>query len=77
VLNLPHGRLTAISLPPVIEYNTNGGVGSYLGIAKYLGIEAIDELSAGRILAKAIREFIQRVNLPLSLEQAGVANDAL
>ena len=76
VLNLPHGRVTAIFLPLVIEYNTNGGVGRYLEIARYVGIEAIDEHHAGWTLAKAIRELMQRVNLPLSLEQTGVTNEA-
>lgn len=75
VLRLPHGRVTAIFLPLVIEYNTNGGVGKYLDIVRYLGLEASDESAAGKVLSHSVRKLMQQINLPLSLRQAGIPID--
>jgi alcohol dehydrogenase class IV len=75
VLHMRHGRVTAIFLPGVIEYNTCGGVGRYLELADRLGLKAGDEQSAGIQLARVVRELMHTINLPTSLKKAGVNAD--
>lgn len=72
VFPLPHGRVTGIFLPLVIEYNANGGVGRYQDLACVLGLPAGDETLAAAALAGAVRELMTRLGLPLSLQAAGV-----
>lgn len=73
VFPLPHGRVTGIFLPLVIEYNANGGVGRYQDLACVLGLPADDEEQAAAALARAVRELMARLELPLSLQAAGVS----
>jgi alcohol dehydrogenase class IV len=71
---IPHGRITAIFLPMVIEYNANGGVSRYRDIAAMLCLPAADEIQAAKNLAQAVRGLMKTINLPTSLEQTGILN---
>lgn len=74
---IPHGRITAIFLPYTIEFVANGGVGRYRDLAAILGLPAADEAEAAASLAQAVRDLMRQIDLPLSLEEAGVERDAL
>jgi alcohol dehydrogenase class IV len=75
--HLPHGRVTGMALPYSIEFVAWEGVGRYLELARLIGLCADSEAEAGSLLAGAVRDLMQRVGLPVSLEQAGLAPDAL
>jgi alcohol dehydrogenase class IV len=75
VFPLPHGRITGIFLPLVIEYNANGEVGRYQDLACILGLNAGDEREAAAELAGAVRALMARLHLPLSLREAGVSQE--
>jgi alcohol dehydrogenase len=70
--SIPHGRVTAIFLPMVIEYYTNGGVSRYGNIAAMLNLSAADESQAARNLSQAIRDLMKTIGLPASLKVAGI-----
>ncbi len=74
---IPHGRITAIFLAPTIEFVANGGVGRYRELAQALGLSAADEQDAARSLATAVRELMQAVGLPTSLQAAGITTAEL
>lgn len=75
VFHLPHGRITALFLPYVIEYLGNGGVGRFRDLAAVLGLPAADERQAAASLAGAVRDLLRQVGLPVTLEQAGVTGE--
>ena len=76
ILKLPHGRVTALFLPRVIEYAANKGFGRYMDIACLLNLPAEDELQASRSVSAAICELMEAVGLPVSLRAAGVPPEA-
>ena len=61
--HLPHGRVTGLSLPYAIEFTANTN-GRFLGLVETLGLSAGNERQAGHILARVIRELLQRIRLP-------------
>jgi alcohol dehydrogenase class IV len=69
---IPHGRVTAILLPGVIEYYANGGVSRYRDIAAMLNLSADNESLSVRNLSWAIRQLMQSIGLPTSLDAAGI-----
>lgn len=69
---IPHGRVTAIFLPATIRFMANGGVGRYLAMARMLGLTAEDETTAAEALASAVEDLMQRVDVALTLADAGV-----
>ena len=77
VFRLPHGRVTGLFLPYTIEFTTNGGFGRYQELARAAGLPARDETEAGHALAQAVRKLMQRINLPLSLQEAGISSGIL
>jgi alcohol dehydrogenase class IV len=72
VFPLPHGRLTGIYLPLVIEYNAKGGVGRYLDLTHALGLNVKGEEEAAVRLAGEMRALLTQINLPLSLSESGI-----
>jgi alcohol dehydrogenase class IV len=74
---IPHGRITAIFLPYSIEYVANGGVGRYADLAAMIGQSAGDEAEAAKKLANATRSLMRQVNLPTTLQEAGISADEL
>ena len=74
---IPHGRITAIFLPYTIEFVANGGVGRYADLVAMTGQSAQDEAEAAQKLATATRDLMRQVNLPTSLQEAGISATAL
>ena len=72
---IPHGRITAVFLPYTIEFVGNSGLGRYADLARYLNLLVTDEQDAAYQLAAAVRELMQKINLPLTLEEAGLDID--
>lgn len=70
---IPHGRITAIFLPYTIEFVANSGLGRYADLAAMIGQGASDETEAAQKLANATRALMRQVNLPTSLQEAGVS----
>lgn len=64
--HLPHGRLNAVLLPRVIEYNLGTCPERYGALAKKLG------LSSGRSLVYALGRLRRLLDLPHSLSAAGI-----
>jgi alcohol dehydrogenase class IV len=71
-----HGRITAVFIPYTIEFTANSGKGRYLGMAQTLGLPASGEKDAAVNLATAMRDLMRRIELPLSLRDAGVTLEA-
>ena len=71
--HLPHGRLNAILLPHVIDYNTPAAGGQYATLARYAGIGGSTDLLAVRNLKNALIRLRRELQLPQDLVQAGVA----
>ena len=74
---IPHGRITAIFLPYTIEFVANGGVGRYVDLAAMIGQPASDEAEAAQKLASATRSLMRQLNLPTTLQEAGITPDQL
>ena len=72
VFHLPHGRVTGLSLPYTVEFTANGGCGRYVALAHVLGLPADGEIQAANSLAEATRDLLERINLPVNLQQAGI-----
>jgi alcohol dehydrogenase class IV len=72
---LPHGRITAIFMPFTIEFTSLSGNSRYQGMAQTLGLQASDERKAAFALASAMRDLMRRIDLPLSLRDAGISPD--
>jgi alcohol dehydrogenase class IV len=80
LLHLPHGRAVGLCLPYVIEYSASPHrpddvMTRYADIARFVGLPAEDELSAAHVLAEKVRALLQTLNLPLTLEQAGISRE--
>ena len=70
--DVPHGRITAVFLPYTIEFVGNSGMGRYEDLSRYLGLSVNGETDAAQLLANAVRDLMKTVNLPVSLQEAGV-----
>lgn len=81
--HIPHGRMNAILLPYVIEFNANCGAGysdvenqasakRYASIAKSLGLPASNTRSGVRSLINAIKQLQKQLKMPINLRDCGV-----
>ncbi|GJM40928.1 MAG: hypothetical protein DHS20C20_12100 [Ardenticatenaceae bacterium] len=70
---IPHGRITAIFLPYTIEFVANGGVGRYADLAAMIGQPTDDEAEAAKNLVSATRDLMRQIDLPISLQEAGIS----
>ena len=84
--HLPHGRINAILLPYVVEYNGSKPTKftsfpkyeyymadeKYAKIAKMVGLKADTVEEGVRSLAEAIRKMNKDINIPASFKEAGV-----
>ena len=75
--HIPHGRITALFLPYTIEFAANGGAGRYQDLARAIGLAAASEAEAAAVLAGAVRDLMRQIGQPLSLQEAGVDQEAL
>ncbi len=71
--HLPHGRLNAILLPYVIDYNTPAAGGHYATLARYAGIGGSTDLLAVRNLKNALIRLRRELQMPQDLFQAGIS----
>ncbi len=69
--HLPHGRLNAILLPAVVEYNAQAN-GQYAALSRAAGFGGTAELTAVRNLKNALVHLRKALQLPETLAQAGV-----
>lgn len=71
--HLPHGRLCAMLLPPVMELNAAAVMGSYAHLARICGCGGATERLALRNLIAAIERLRGALGQPATLREAGVA----
>lgn len=88
--HIPHGRANAILLPHVIEYNAAMPTKfaafpryksfvadkKYAEIAKALGLKANTVDEGVKSLVEAIRSLMKELNMPMTIQECGVAEDA-
>lgn len=81
--HFPHGRINAVLLPVVIEYNAGvendsfnweptAAACRYAQAAKLLGLESLNVRSAVKNLVREIRSLNQRMGIPATLQEMGV-----
>ena len=68
----PHGRLNAIFLPAVVEYNAAKAQGRYAMLARQLGLSAGADPIALRALKNALIHLRRELDLPDTLSAAGI-----
>ncbi len=71
--HLPHGRLNAMLLPPVLEVNADGAGEQYAHLARAAGLGGSAEAVAVRNLKNALIRLRKQLEMPENLAQAGVA----
>ncbi len=72
ICHLPHGRLNAILLPPVIRCNSLVCGGQYAALARAAGIAGSAETVAVRNLQNSLIRLRKEMNMPGTLREAGV-----
>lgn len=72
VFHVPHGRLGGILLPLVMDFNRDAALKQYAGLARFCGHGAATELLAFRALRGALLRLRRQLQLPGTLEEAGV-----
>ncbi len=83
LFELPHGRAVGLCLPYVIEFYTsearpNDTETRFIDIARFVGLDAAavqSEHAAGMALADKISALLKQLDLPLTLEQAGITRE--
>ena len=73
----PHGRLNAIIMPKVIEFNAQNKNAAryYREIAEALGFAPKEDAEGVEILAKAIKMRAAKMSIPGSLRELGIPED--
>lgn len=76
---IPHGEAIAAYTPAVMRYNIEAVPGRYAEVAEAMGVDVarLSDKEAAREAVNAVEELIDRVNLPSSLRELGVAEDDL
>ena len=69
--HLPHGRLCAMILPHVIQYNLPAELRQYARLARACGLEGATEKLSMRNLIGAIERLRSSLKLPSTLKEAG------
>lgn len=70
-LHLPHGRLCALLLPPVLKYNAAAALSRYAALAAACGLTGATEKLSLRNLISAVEQLRTRLRLPGTLKEAG------
>ena len=73
LLHLPHGRLNAILLPGVVGVNQSAAGEKYAVVARSAGLGGAAEMIAVRNLKNRLIALRRELDLPATLEQAGVS----
>lgn len=88
--SIPHGRVNAVLLPYVIEYNAQKPVkfasfprygkfvadAKYAEIARLLGFDCSPVEEGVAALIQGVRDLLRAIEIPLTLAQCGVAEEA-
>ncbi len=72
VFHLPHGRLNAILLPGVIEYNSGAAAPKYAQLARAAGLGGSVDMLAVRNLKNGLIRLRRELKMPETLYQAGI-----
>ena len=75
--HVPHGRLNAILLPVVLEYNSSAALSKYAALARAAGFAASSDTMAVRALKNGLVQLRRELELPQNLAQAGVDTNKL
>lgn len=75
--HVPHGRLCAILLPQVLDFNAPAALPQYAALARRCGLSAPTERMALRNLTAAVVRLRGSLQVPGTLSQAGVEREAL
>lgn len=82
MFEIPHGRAVGLCLPYVIEFYTSEARPAdtetrFVDIARFIGLDGeatANEHAAGIALADKISALLKQLDMPITLEQAGIAN---
>ena len=72
---LPHGLCNAILQPYVIQFNRKACEARYADIARSLGLPGATERQLVNVLIEKLRGLNESLNIPATLEEAGVSKD--
>ena len=75
--HLPHGRINAILLPAVIEFNASAAGQKYAQMARLAGLGGASDTMAVRSLRNALIRLRRSLGLPATLQEAGVQSSKL
>ena len=75
--HVPHGRLNAILLPTVVQYNATAVSHRYAQLARQIGLGGASDTIALRNLKNALIRLRRQLLLPSTLAEAGIAPSAL
>ena len=73
LFHIPHGRLNAIFLPAVVDYNKQAAASQYAAVARAAGLGGTVDTVSVRNLRNGLCKLRSRLNLPGTLAQAGVS----
>ncbi|GAB3669884.1 iron-containing alcohol dehydrogenase [Halopiger thermotolerans] len=76
---IPHGEAIAAYTPAVMRYNLEAVPGRYAEVAEAMDVDVsgLSDAEAAREAVAAVEDLIDRVDLPSSLRELGVAEDDL
>ena len=75
VCGIKHGIGCGILMPHVARFNASKGVKKYIDVAKELGREFSDEISAGKYIADVLRELNQKLGIPEDLKEYALTEE--
>ena len=70
--HIPHGRLIAMLLPPVIECNAHACGSKYAALARAIGLPGSADAMAVRSLKNALIRLAKELHMPRNLKEAGI-----
>ena len=70
--HLPHGRLIAMLIPAVMDYNAQACGSKYATLARAAGLPGVSDTMAVRNLKNALVRLRKQLGMPASLREAGV-----
>ena len=76
IFHMAHGLAVGISNPYVIQFSSRDAVQLYSDIAHAIGIKEESAKEATEMLVESIKKLMVRLNIPLSLRDAGVSQSA-
>lgn len=75
LFRIAHGRAVSLFLPYTIEYTANGGDTRYGDLAHMMKLHTHSEVESAQGVAERIRELERAMNMPTTIQAAGVPHD--